>query len=766
MTSDSNESDNNQPQHQQQQQQHEIHFIDGIGDGKHHEYDLPDPNSHSFIRKKHGIEDLQNHHQKMKQEHNHNNNQYHNSVVDDKEGEERVGKIVEREEQQKTYDQQQQKQNIESSVGQIHSINSPPPLNIYQIHDSYRFFQSPANSSSSFFVILLSVIGVAITIQWFKIGKKDDKNKANIKSMLSSITTASFLYKVPFFQRRIQNKLRRMDKKKTDEWNEDHHDNNDDIEEDKMTSIPTMIGVEDQSNAHYSIDGFYGQYHKNARLRKNAHSMANTARSNEYDYSSENNIQQRKMYTVNDDVIEFGVGLDGFDSRHCDRGGVGDGVGQQQQQQQLQQYGDYMSDCNTTSVDDTSEEEWDQISTRSMSSHASSTKQSPHNPMQKNVLPISPIKHDDNTLIDSPCVSYDYCEDNTFNTSHHRNHPNKDQIAVHEDEEMPTPRIENIDHQKRLYLPSVTTYNVNHIPDLPSLDSNLTNDTISQAVKTPTAASNNVSPIQHEKESDPYFGKSPAPRSISVDELKLIRMETGIVEKGLPKWKSKMDLQDLKLDYEAKLSSPELCIMKGDNDRKGDNISNHKEDEMNFSGETEGANGILHKRKNLTSASDAASSLTSPIIFTELKMKEQIGGGGFGQVWKATWRGTPVAVKVLAVSHKAEHIQKAILEEFAAEINMVSGMRHPNICLYIGACLEPSNRAIVTELASNGSLWDALRIPLRPPNVVADGKTRNVWPLNLYETTPSNSTSNGAELSPPVPFGTSPYFPIAPQGAW
>jgi serine/threonine protein kinase len=158
--------------------------------------------------------------------------------------------------------------------------------------------------------------------------------------------------------------------------------------------------------------------------------------------------------------------------------------------------------------------------------------------------------------------------------------------------------------------------------------------------------------------------------------------------------------------------------------------------------------------------------LTSPIIFTELKMKEQIGGGGFGQVWKATWRGTPVAVKVLAVSHKAEHIQKAILEEFAAEINMVSGMRHPNICLYIGACLEPSNRAIVTELASNGSLWDALRIPLRPPNVVADGKTRNVWPLNLYETTPSNSTSNGAELSPPVPFGTSPYFPIAPQGAW
>ena len=115
-----------------------------------------------------------------------------------------------------------------------------------------------------------------------------------------------------------------------------------------------------------------------------------------------------------------------------------------------------------------------------------------------------------------------------------------------------------------------------------------------------------------------------------------------------------------------------------------------------LSGETEGANGIMHKRKNLTLCTDAASSLTTPIAFSELKMKELIGGGGFGQVWEASWRGTPVAVKILSVSHKAEHIQKAILQEFAAEINMVSGMRHPNICLYIGACLEPSNRAIVT----------------------------------------------------------------------
>ena len=57
--------------------------------------------------------------------------------------------------------------------------------------------------------------------------------------------------------------------------------------------------------------------------------------------------------------------------------------------------------------------------------------------------------------------------------------------------------------------------------------------------------------------------------------------------------------------------------------------------------ETEGANGLLHKWKNLTAASDASSSLHSPIDFHELKMNCLVGGGGFGQVWSAIWRGIP-----------------------------------------------------------------------------------------------------------------------------
>ena len=61
------------------------------------------------------------------------------------------------------------------------------------------------------------------------------------------------------------------------------------------------------------------------------------------------------------------------------------------------------------------------------------------------------------------------------------------------------------------------------------------------------------------------------------------------------------------------------------------------------------------------------------------------------------WRGTPVAVKVSTATSASEKVRKVIGQEFVAEINMVSGMRHPNVCLYVGACLEEGRRAIVTE---------------------------------------------------------------------
>lgn len=92
---------------------------------------------------------------------------------------------------------------------------------------------------------------------------------------------------------------------------------------------------------------------------------------------------------------------------------------------------------------------------------------------------------------------------------------------------------------------------------------------------------------------------------------------------------------------------------------------------------------IHHIRDKLTEWTDSASSLQGAIDFADLKLVEVIGGGGFGQVWKAIWRGTPVAVKVLTGSAQSTKVPKAVLEEFVAEINLLKGMRHPNICLYV-----------------------------------------------------------------------------------
>lgn len=45
---------------------------------------------------------------------------------------------------------------------------------------------------------------------------------------------------------------------------------------------------------------------------------------------------------------------------------------------------------------------------------------------------------------------------------------------------------------------------------------------------------------------------------------------------------------------------------------------------------------------------------------------------------------------------------------------MLAALRHPNVCLFMGACMVPPNRAIVTELLTRGSLWEALRADTLP----------------------------------------------------
>jgi len=162
------------------------------------------------------------------------------------------------------------------------------------------------------------------------------------------------------------------------------------------------------------------------------------------------------------------------------------------------------------------------------------------------------------------------------------------------------------------------------------------------------------------------------PRSVLLDELSIVLMETGnstqwavrqpptdVPDELIPSSTNRHDLETL-LDADVATSS----------DREDKDYSSEAGSDIPIpSGDPRG--GIIHKRDNLTEGTDAYKSLQSHINFQDLKLEEVIGGGGFGQVWRATWCETPVAVKVLTGSAQNTHVAKAILEEFKAEINLL-----------------------------------------------------------------------------------------------
>ncbi|ETV98268.1 TKL protein kinase [Aphanomyces invadans] len=97
--------------------------------------------------------------------------------------------------------------------------------------------------------------------------------------------------------------------------------------------------------------------------------------------------------------------------------------------------------------------------------------------------------------------------------------------------------------------------------------------------------------------------------------------------------------------------------------------------------------------------------LSRHINFTDVKLGRVIGEGAFGKVHEGKWRDRPVAVKLLI----CQDLRADILEEFQSEVEIMSVLRHPNICRLLGACMDPPNRCLVVELLPRGSLWGVLR---------------------------------------------------------
>ena len=81
------------------------------------------------------------------------------------------------------------------------------------------------------------------------------------------------------------------------------------------------------------------------------------------------------------------------------------------------------------------------------------------------------------------------------------------------------------------------------------------------------------------------------------------------------------------------------------------------------------------------------------IPYEELDVRDQIGGGGFSLVYRAFWKGTPVAVKRWFDPDQTEKV----MQEFREEVMTMQDLKHPNCVQLIGACSKPPNLAIVME---------------------------------------------------------------------
>eukprot|EP01029_Cantina_marsupialis_P032164 TRINITY_DN959_c0_g1_i1.p1 TRINITY_DN959_c0_g1~~TRINITY_DN959_c0_g1_i1.p1 ORF type:complete len:377 (+),score=92.92 TRINITY_DN959_c0_g1_i1:97-1227(+) len=90
----------------------------------------------------------------------------------------------------------------------------------------------------------------------------------------------------------------------------------------------------------------------------------------------------------------------------------------------------------------------------------------------------------------------------------------------------------------------------------------------------------------------------------------------------------------------------------------------------------------------------------------KIKLKKKIGEGSFGSVWFGTWISTPVAVKTILTSMENQH---EFIESFVDEIKLMSTLHHPNVVMFLGACLEPKKLCLVLEYCDNGNLHRLLK---------------------------------------------------------
>ncbi|XP_040997394.1 probable serine/threonine-protein kinase SIS8 isoform X1 [Juglans microcarpa x Juglans regia] len=118
-------------------------------------------------------------------------------------------------------------------------------------------------------------------------------------------------------------------------------------------------------------------------------------------------------------------------------------------------------------------------------------------------------------------------------------------------------------------------------------------------------------------------------------------------------------------------------------------------------------------------ASDAHGEGTNPVLgevaeweipWEDLRIGERIGIGSYGEVYRADWNGTEVAVKKFL----DQGLSGDALVQVKSEVEIMLRLRHPNVVLFMGAVTRPPHFSILTEFLPRGSLYRLLHRPNSP----------------------------------------------------
>lgn len=88
----------------------------------------------------------------------------------------------------------------------------------------------------------------------------------------------------------------------------------------------------------------------------------------------------------------------------------------------------------------------------------------------------------------------------------------------------------------------------------------------------------------------------------------------------------------------------------------------------------------------------------------KLNMGEAFAQGAFGKLYKGTYNGEDVAIKILERPENDLEKAQFMEQQFQQEVMMLATLKHANIVRFIGGCRKPMVWCIVTEYAKGGSV--------------------------------------------------------------